>query len=229
VDIVEKCFEAETQIRELKDSTLKHMDEFNSRYPQLASTSSGIAAAVKAICKCYRSGGKIMVCGNGGSAADSEHIVGELMKEFILPRTLPPAHIDLMKEVGCEKLAHSLQQGIPAIALTAHTSIATAILNDTDPQVCFAQQVYVYGRPNDLLIALSTSGNSENILNALKVAKAFGLSSIGLSGQKPCLMDEICSISIKVPATQTFKVQEFHLPVYHTICLMAEEELFGQD
>lgn len=212
---------------ELKPSTIAYMNEFITRYPELKKTQGVVTDAVRMICACYRSGGKVMVCGNGGSAADSEHIVGELMKEFILPRHLPESHVNLLKEANCEHLAGCLQQGIPAIALTAHTSIATAILNDTDPQVCFAQQVYVYGRPNDILMALSTSGNSQNILNALKVARAFGLSTLGLSGDRQCAMDELCDVSIKAPATQTYKVQELHLPIYHTICLMAEEELFG--
>ena len=212
---------------ELKDSTLAHLEEFVERYPQLVFLKESVRQAGELICTCYQAGGKVLVCGNGGSAADCEHIVGELMKEFILPRRVSSHDAECLNRVGYGQLADSLQRGIPAIALTAHTSISTAILNDTDPQVCFAQQVYVYGKPNDLLLALSTSGNSANIINALNVARAFGLSTLGLSGNKPCAMDELCDIIIKVPSETTFKVQEFHLPVYHTICLMAEEELFG--
>ncbi|HEY3297565.1 MAG TPA: SIS domain-containing protein [Armatimonadota bacterium] len=211
----------------LKPSTLKHLEEFVRRYPALAGNKDSVRRAAEFICKSYRAGGKILVCGNGGSAADSEHIVGELMKEFILPRHLPESDLRKLQEIGCSRLAGCLQQGIPAIALTAHTSIATAILNDTDPQVCFAQQVYVYGRPNDVLLVLSTSGNSANVLNAVKVARAFGLTTLGLTGSKPSAIDEHCDVTIKVPADKTFMVQELHLPVYHTICLMAEEELFG--
>jgi D-sedoheptulose 7-phosphate isomerase len=211
----------------LKTSTLAHLDDFVDRYPKLACTRDSVRQAAELICACHGAGGKLLVCGNGGSAADCEHIVGELMKEFILPRRVPKSDADCLNEAGCGQLADSLQRGIPAIALTAHTSIFTAILNDTDPQVCFCQQVYVYGKANDVLVALSTSGNSPNIINALKVARAFGISTLGLSGSNPCAMDDLCEVMIKVPAEMTFKIQELHLPVYHTICLMAEEELFG--
>ena len=213
---------------ELKQSTMDHLEDLLWRYPALEDMSDIITQASEMICTSYYDGGKVLVCGNGGSAADSEHIVGELMKGFVLRREVPQQDIDCLRAVGGEDLAPCLQQGIPALSLTGHMALSTAVCNDNDPYMTFAQQVYVLGKKGDVLIGLSTSGNSRNVINALKVAKAFGLSTIGLTGSKPSAMDEFCDALIKVPATETFKVQEFHLPVYHCICLMVEQEIFGK-
>ncbi|MHB1191085.1 MAG: D-sedoheptulose-7-phosphate isomerase [Armatimonadota bacterium] len=212
----------------LKPSAMRHVDELIARYPDLVGLRDCIAQAATLINKSYLGGGKVLVCGNGGSAADSEHIVGELMKGFILRRELLPQDVERLGKVGGGDLAPCLQRGIPAVALTGHPALSSAVLNDNDPFMAFAQQVYALGKAGDVLIGLSTSGNSRNVVNAMKVAKAFGLSTVGLTGSAPCQMDEFGDVSIKVPATETFKVQEYHLPVYHAICMMVEEEIFGK-
>jgi len=198
-----------------------------SRHPELSSLHDDIFRVVEIIVASHNRAGKVLVCGNGGSAADSEHIVGELMKGFLLKREIPASDIEKLKAVGAETLGPVLQSGIQAISLTGHISLSTAVLNDNDPLMAFAQQVYAYGCPGDVLLGLSTSGNSKNVINALKVAKAFGLSTIGFTGSRPAKMDDICDVIIKVPEVETFLIQELHLPVYHTICAMAEEEIFG--
>jgi D-sedoheptulose 7-phosphate isomerase len=212
----------------LKASTLLHLDTFAQRHPALTATHAPLVQAAAVICRCHASGGMLLVCGNGGSAADSEHIVGELVKTFILHRAIPPIDTERLREQGCDdSLAAALQQGVRAIALTTNSALLTAICNDTDACMIFAQQVYVYGRPGDVLLALSTSGNSQNVVNAVKVGRAFGLHCIGLTGGNPSAMDDLCHTLIKVPATETLAVQEYHLPIYHVLCQMIEEQLFG--
>ena len=168
----------------LRADTLRHIDELLARCPSLASLSAEIIRTVEAICACHRAGGKLLVCGNGGSAADSEHIVGELVKGFVLPRAVPAADADRLRAADDfgDHLAEKLQRGVAAISLTGHPSLATAIDNDTGRDLVFAQQVYVYGRPGDILVGLSTSGNSGNVLRALTVARAFGLLTVGFTG-----------------------------------------------
>jgi D-sedoheptulose 7-phosphate isomerase len=215
----------------LKLSTLRRLEETVSRYPALSDVQNAVARAVEIICECHQSGGKVLTCGNGGSAADSEHIVGELMKSFALPRLLGKEHSDLL-QAQCgdgQELASRLRCGVAAIALTANSAVTTAIANDGDPDLIFAQQIYVYGKPGDVLLALSTSGNSCSVVKGLQVARVFGLRTIGLTGSRPALMDDLCDALIKVPAEETFQVQEFHLPIYHTICLMVEAELFADE
>jgi D-sedoheptulose 7-phosphate isomerase len=217
----------------LRADSLRHLSEVLERCPALASVAPQIQGAAEAICACYRAGGKVLVCGNGGSAADSEHIVGELVKGFILRRTIPADAVARIREVvpGDETLAAEvagkLQGGVAAISLTGHPALASAVDNDTGRDMIFAQQVYVYGRPGDILLALSTSGSSGNILRALTVARAFGVQTIGLTGSRAGAMDALCDIVIQTPGTETHKIQELHLPIYHTICLLVEQELFG--
>jgi D-sedoheptulose 7-phosphate isomerase len=217
----------------LHPDAVRHLDEVLSRCPALRDLRAGLEAAAATICACHRAGGKVLVCGNGGSAADSEHIVGELAKGFRLPRALPAPDVARLRAVaglpgdeGAE-LSKSLQQGVAAIALTGHPSLASAIDNDLGRHLVFAQQVYVFGRPGDVLIALSTSGNSANVIRALAVARAFGLTTIGLTGSAPAGIDALSDILLKVAARETHEVQELHLPAYHAICLMVEQELFG--
>ena len=175
----------------------------------------------------------MLICGNGGSAADSEHIVGELVKGFLLHRAIPETDAHSIAAASraaapsAQELARRLQRGVAAISLAGHPALASAIDNDTGREMIFAQQVYVYGRAGDILLALSTSGSSANILHALTVARAFGVQTIGLTGSRPAAMDPLCDILIKTPGTETHKIQELHLPVYHTICLVVEQELFG--
>jgi len=191
----------------------------------LKPTREALTRAVEIVCVSVASGGKVLVCGNGGSAADAEHIVGELMKSFVLPRKLSDE--DTARLQAFEGMAEKLQRGIPAVSLNGHPSLASAIANDTDPAMIYSQQVYVLGREGDVVIGLSTSGNARNVRNALSVARAFGMKTVGFTGSRPSPMDELCDCIIKVPETETFKVQELHLPVYHALCLAVEEELFG--
>lgn len=174
-------------------------------------------------------GGVIMTCGNGGSAADAGHVVGELMKSFKIKRPITDEHRAALMSAfptDAEYLAGNLHRGIPAISLVSQTSLSTAISNDIAPEMAFAQQVYVYGIAGDILLGISTSGNSMNVVNACKVARAFGIGTIALTGEDGGLLKEICDVTICVPATETFRVQEFHLPIYHTLCAMLEAEMF---
>jgi D-sedoheptulose 7-phosphate isomerase len=222
-----------SQTHRLRPETLRQIDEVLERCPTLAGVRAEMQAAAEAICACHLAGGKVLVCGNGGSAADSEHIVGELAKGFVLRRSIPAADAESIRRASvagdpsAEELPGKLQRGVAAISLAGHPALASAVDNDTGREMIFAQQVYVYGRPGDILLGLSTSGNSGNILRALTVARAFGVKTIGLTGSKPGGMDALCDILIRTPGTQTHKIQELHLPIYHTICLMVEQELFG--
>ena len=175
--------------------------------------------------------GKLLVAGNGGSAADAEHIVGELMKGFKLPRKLDSAYAEALQQAdpGLGKvLAENLQGALPSIALDGHPALTTAYMNDCEPLLCFAQQVNGFGNKEDVFLGISTSGNSKNILYAATVAKAKGMSVIGLTGQKESELSKIADICIKVPQTETYMIQELHLPVYHCLCLMLEDHFFGK-
>ena len=199
------------------------------RYPQLAVCKGDIAAAYEVIEKCYANDGKLLIAGNGGSAADAEHIVGELMKGFKKPRKLPKKYVDKLISTNPElgnTLAENLQGALPAIALDGHPALSTAYQNDCEPLLCFAQQVNGYGHVGDAFIGISTSGNSKNVLYAAVTAKAKGLKVIGLTGQKDSKLSEMADVCIKVPETETYMVQELHLPVYHALCLMVEEHNF---
>lgn len=181
---------------------------------------------------CYASGGKLLICGNGGSAADSEHIVGELMKGFLLKRPIEEEDCNKLKSYFPDEwqyLSQNLQKALPAISLVSHTSLSSAYANDIAADMVFAQQVYGYGKEGDVLLGISTSGNSKNVINAIKVAKAFGLGTIGLTGGDGGKMKELCDVTIIAPATQTHKVQEYHLPIYHALCVMLEAEFFKDD
>lgn len=195
--------------------------ELFKRYPALEQCKDEIYVAYKIIRECYCSGGKVLVCGNGGSAADADHIVGELMKGFLLKRKIekPAANEDN------EILSH-LQGALPAISLNAHSALITAFANDLDFDYAYAQQVYGLGRRGDVLIALSTSGNSASVVNAVRAAGAAEITSIGITGEKESLLSEKCSVCIKLPETETFKIQELTLPVYHCICAMLEADFF---
>lgn len=201
------------------------------RYPRLLSCRDDICRAFDAVTQTFRSGGKLLICGNGGSAADAEHIAGELMKGFLLKRPTPAGFRERMREMfGDEglKAAAKLQRALPAIALTGHIALSTAFNNDVDPALTFAQQVYGYGKPGDILMGISTSGNSTNVIKALWVAKALGVKTVGLTGKTGGSMASSCDICIKVPAGETYEVQELHLPVYHCLCSMIEAEIYSE-
>lgn len=215
----------------LKQTSLTYINGLITRYQPLLPLKECIISSCEAICTAYNDGRKVLLCGNGGSAADAEHIVGELMKEFLFRRDMPESDVELFRNSGIEEWEHfttTLQPAIRAIALTQHPALSSAMVNDRDPYMVFAQQVYGYGKKGDVLLAISTSGTAKNVINAVKTAKVMGLITIGLTGGKPSSMDGLCDILIKAPETQTYRIQELHQPIYHCICMVAEEELFGK-
>ena len=215
----------------LETRLYQYIDLLILRYPQLIVAKDCIVEAYQILEESYTNDGKLLVAGNGGSAADAEHIVGELMKGFVNPRKLEAEYsalITVNKELG-RVLSENLQGALPAIALDGHLALTTAYLNDCEPLLCFAQQVNGYGRKSDVFLGISTSGNSRNILYAATVAKAKGMKVIGLTGEKDSKLSEISDTCIQVPETETYKIQELHLPVYHCLCLMLEDTFFGKE
>jgi len=199
------------------------LDELMERYPQLKSCAEDIQSAFELLDRCYEQDGVVYVCGNGGSAADAEHIVGELMKSFTGHRPLPA---DFTERLQDDYIYGNLEGALRAVALTGQVSLSTAFANDVAPDLVFAQQVFGYGRPGDICWGLSTSGNSKNVLHALKVARAKGMKTLGMTGQNGGRMLDRCDVCIRVPETETYKVQELHLPVYHALCRMLEARFF---
>ena len=208
----------------MKKNSLNVINTLLERYPALAPCGEEILRAADNVIETYRRGGKLLLCGNGGSAADAEHIAGELGKRFLKPRPLDPAYREALSAYGAvgEELCGALERGLPAIALTGHISLSTAfaLMN-------FAQQVSVFGAPGDALIAISTSGNAKNCLYAAVAAKAKGMSVILLSGKQGGIIRPYADTAVVVPETETYKIQELHLPIYHALCAAAEEEFFG--
>lgn len=195
------------------------MKELLERYPALAVCEEDILKASRLLISTYKNKGKVLVCGNGGSAADSEHIVGELMKGFLKHRPVEDGRIP-------KELRFGLQGALPAISLVSQSSIFTAYSNDADPKMCFAQLTYGYGQKGDLLIGISTSGNSENVVAAVEVAKAIGMNTLCLTGEKESKLSLSADVCIKAPAAETYKIQEYHLPIYHYLCKETEKEFF---
>lgn len=212
----------------MNEVTKKEFTELFERYPALRSCEMSISEAFTALCASAKNGGTIFTCGNGGSCADSEHIVGELIKSFKRTRTIAPSLHDGLKQFGEQgkALADTLEGGIRAVALTSHPALTTAYANDRCPSAVFAQQLSVLARPGDCLIAISTSGNSENCVLAAMAAKALGVRVICMTGEKESKLSAISDVSIRVPAQKTYQIQEYHLPVYHALCAMLEAELF---
>lgn len=210
----------------------KHIDKLIERYPSLERVKQSVIDAYLILEKCYREDHKLLIAGNGGSAADSEHIAGELMKRFKIQRTVPDCFADKLKKIDPvrgEDLARNLEQGLMAIPLVAHEALTTAYINDVDALGVFAQQLYGFGREGDVFLGISTSGNSKNIMSATVVAKALGIKVIGLTGAKGGELAETADVAIRVPETETYMIQELHLPVYHCLCLMLEDKFFGKD
>jgi phosphoheptose isomerase len=206
------------------------LDKLFLNYPVLKECKEDISRAYKLMKDALMNKGIILACGNGGSAADAEHIVSELMKTFKLRRPLPTQLKEkLVHEFKTEGtfLAENLQRSLPAISLVSQTSLSTAIGNDVSSDLIFAQQVIGYGKPGDILLAISTSGNSRNILNAIYTAKVLDMKVIGLTGCTGGKMKQYCDIAICVPADETARIQELHLPIYHTLCAMLEDHFFG--
>lgn len=214
----------------MKASSKAIFEQLFTRYPALECCREDVEQAALAIIEAYSRDKKLLVCGNGGSAADSDHIVGELMKGFLLKRPLPAELAGQLEKdhpaFGAE-LAKQLQRPLMAISLVQHNALSSAFANDVEPQAGFAQQVLGYGRPGDILVGISTSGNSKNVVYACAVAKSTGLVTIAMTGAKESDLSRLCRITIRVPAEETFMIQEYHLPVYHCLCAMAENEFFG--
>lgn len=213
----------------MKQSVEEIFNQLFEQYPQLRVCKESIKKAFLILKQCYSEGGKLLVCGNGGSAADSEHIVGELMKGFLLKREIYSKDVERIKALFPDDYAYlcgHLQGALPAISLVSQSAISSAFINDVAADMVFAQQVYGYAKRGDVLIGISTSGNAENVINAIKIAKAFNIKTIGMTGQSGGLMKEFCDITIQIPAVETHKIQEYHLPVYHAICAMLEAEFF---
>lgn len=218
-------------MQKLDERLQKHIKILIERYPSLESVKEDIIAAYLLLEESYSKGGKLLVAGNGGSAADAEHIVGELMKGFKMPRKSKTAFAEKLinesKEFGTV-LAENLQGALPAIALDGHFALSTAYMNDCEPLLCFAQQVNGYGKAEDVFLGISTSGNSKNILYAATTARVKGMKVVGLTGANDSKLMDMSDVCIKAPQTETYMVQELHLPIYHCLCLMLEDKFFGE-
>ncbi len=205
------------------------LNELLKRYPSLEYCKEDIVKAEKALIECYTNGGKVIICGNGGSCADSDHIVGELMKGFLKFRPLSDDKKAEMKK-NCDlvddELLSKLQGGLPAISLPSITALNSAFCNDVDPELIYAQPLIALAKENDVLIGISTSGNSKNVFGAVKVAKALGIKVIGLTGKTGGKLKGVADITICAPETETFKIQELHLPIYHYLCAAVEDYFF---
>ncbi len=197
-----------------------NIDNLISRYPLLSACREDIENAAELMIKTYRRGGKILLAGNGGSSADCDHIVGELMKGFLLKRKVDDEKIP-------ENIRMHLQGSLPAISLSSHTAAMSAFINDVEPSMVYAQMLYGYANADDVFVGISTSGNSSNVVNAAIVAKSLGIKTVALTGERSSKLSEISDIAIRVPETETYKIQELHLPVYHYLCASVEEYFFG--
>jgi len=208
---------------------MEQLNQLIKRYPQLNAVKEDIKTAYDMLVSMYSCGGKLLIAGNGGSASDAEHIAGELMKTFSKNRMLPDSFITDIKKTDihiADYLIPRLQPALPAIALSGHASLNTACINDIDGNITFAQQVYGYGKEGDIFLGISTSGNSKNVLYGAAVAKAKKLKIIALTGESGGELKSFSDICIRVPETETYKIQELHLPVYHCLCMMLEEHFF---
>lgn len=204
-----------------------YVNDLMNRMPELADCSPVIEEAIEKILTMHAAGGRLLLCGNGGSAADCEHIAGELLKGFMLQRTPTGETLSAFAEALGEENAQKLQGGVAAIPLPSLVGVGSAFCNDVDPALVYAQLVYTLGKPGDLLLCLSTSGNSKNVVHAAAAAKALGIGTIALTGASGGKLKALCDTVICVPETETFRIQEYHLPVYHVICAQVEENLFG--
>ncbi len=208
-----------------------HFNSLLTRHPALLPIAAEIRQGYEMLEACYTRGGKLLVAGNGGSAADAEHIVGELMKRFRLARPVEASFakkLEAVDPVRGKKLACDLERGLTAIALTGHPSLTTAYMNDVDAGGVFAQQLYAHGRPGDIFLGISTSGNSENILCAAVTAKAAGLTVLGLTGKSGGRLKNLADVTVCAPESETYLIQEMHLPIYHCWCQMLEDHFFGK-
>ena len=218
-------------MNKLETRLQKHIDLLLVRYPVLTKVKEDIINAYLVMEECYLNEGKLLVAGNGGSAADSEHITGELMKRFKIPRPVNEEFANKLiaiDPVRGKELAHNLERSLIAIPLVTHEALSTAYINDVDGLGVFAQQLFGFGKSGDVFLGISTSGNNKNIILAAIVAKAMGIKVVGLTGAGGGELAEISDVVIKVPETETYMIQELHLPVYHCLCLMLEDKFFGE-
>lgn len=218
-------------MNKLETRLQKHIDLLLVRYPVLTKVKEDIINAYLVMEECYLNEGKLLVAGNGGSAADSEHIMGELMKRFKIPRPVNEEFANKLiaiDPVRGKELAHNLERSLMAIPLVTHEALSTAYINDVDGLGVFAQQLFGFGKSGDVFLGISTSGNSKNIILAAIVAKAMGIKVVSLTGAGGGELAEISDVVIKVPETETYMIQELHLPVYHCLCLMLEDKFFGE-
>jgi D-sedoheptulose 7-phosphate isomerase len=208
----------------------QHLDQLILREPRLASLKEAIWDVFSRIAACFSGGGKLLLCGNGGSACDCEHIAGELMKGFLLRRPLPEGERAALEALGAvgALLADKLQRGLPTVVLSGLPGLTTAFSNDVDPEMAFAQQAFAYARPGDVLLCLSTSGNAKNVRLAAVAARARGAAVIGLTGRGGGQLAKHVDLLLDVPERETYRVQELHLPLYHALCAMVEADLFGE-
>ncbi len=219
-------------MKRLEKNLEKHIDLLMKRYPALEPCREDIVAAYLVMEECYEHDGKLLIAGNGGSAADAEHIAGELMKRFKTPRPVTPEMADKLKAIDSIRganLAKNLECGLMAIPLVAHEAMTTAYINDVDGLGVFAQQLFGFGRPGDVFLGISTSGNSKNVMSATVVARALGIKVIGLTGAEGGELAQVADVTVKVPETETYMIQELHLPVYHCLCLMLEDRFFRKE
>ena len=210
----------------------KHINLLIDRYPVLEACKEDIISGYELLEECYTNGGKLLIAGNGGSAADAEHIAGELMKRFKTPRPIPnelKERLIKIDPVRGENLSKNLERPLMAIPLVAHEALTTAYINDVDGLGVFAQQLYGFGKKNDVFLGISTSGNSQNVMSATVVARALGIKVLGLTGELGGELNMVSNVCVKVPETETYRIQELHLPVYHCWCLMLEDHFFGAD
>ena len=207
----------------------RHLKELVSRYPNLESIAGSINQVYAALKTCFLNDKVLFCAGNGGSAADSEHIVGEMMKGFLLRRPLNEVLAQAIKQrTGDDSLADKLQMGLRCISLLSHPALNSAYINDVDAEMTFAQQLFVLGRSGDAVLGITTSGNAKNVCNLFKVARSRGITTILLTGSRRGLCADFADLMIQVPEQETFKVQELHLPVYHCLCAMLEENFYGK-
>lgn len=218
-------------MRTLDERLMRHIDLLVKRHSSLNSIREDIIAGYLAMEECYENGGKLLVAGNGGSAADSEHIAGELMKSFKLPRPVSPQFAQRLKSVHPvlgEELAKNLECSLTAVPLVAHEALSTAYINDVDGDGVFAQQLFGFGRQGDVFLAISTSGNSKNLMCAVVVARALGIKVVGLTGANGGELARAADVVVRAPETETYLIQELHLPIYHCWCMMLEDRFFGE-
>ncbi|MFA4945093.1 MAG: SIS domain-containing protein [Lentisphaeria bacterium] len=211
-------------------ATMELAAELVRRHPALAAARPALEAAVSLVGDALAAGGTLYLCGNGGSAADCDHIAGELLKGFLLPRPLPAAAAARLAALGGEDgayLGRKLQGGLRAVTLTGHPALSSAVINDNGGDLAFAQQLWALGRAGDVLLAISTSGNARNVRLAALAAKALGMKVVLLSGETGGQLRPLADLALCVPERETFKVQELHLPLYHTFCAMLERRFFA--